>query len=219
MQGKRKLRFAALSTCIVLTVLAGCSGKTMVRLSIDILSFFSSDERVVEFFLPPLGVYNFYLLPGLQIDKTEEGPDEVHRGGMVFDLPTTPDTPPLYGITVNISGEITIRNLNPTGTLQLVRLSVIIASENTRNIYTDGAVIASLPVDPIEPGESDMAQFDIEISEDSPILDILDTSSMRLGLKLTYPETTGEEMKAGFEITRLEFSAGGLPFRLIPGVN
>ena len=171
----------------------------------------------MEFWLPPFGRYDFYFLPGLQLDDADAGPDKAQAGGMLFDLPTVPDSAFLTGMTVAFRGDIAVRNLNPSGILQLVHLSVFIASVNASNIYEEGAMVASVPVDPIGPGESAEAIFSIEISEGSPLAEIINTSSMRLGMKLTYPETTGAMMKAGFELTHIELSAFSRLFLLLPG--
>ncbi len=193
----------------------GCSGQTRVFLTVDLLSYLKTEERIVEFWLPPFETYSFYFLPGAQLDATGGGPDTRHSRGMLFDFPAAAPEPPFSGLTVAFDGGLTIRNLNATGTLELVLLSIYVAPADATNIYQEGVVIASVPADPIDPGESLTASFGAEITEGSPVAAILDSSSLRIGMKLTYPESAGIGMTAGFELTSLELSVSGRPFFLI----
>ncbi len=205
-----------ITTVSAALIAMGCSGRTTAYITADLLTYFESEERVVEFALLPLATYDFYLLPGIQLDDAGTGPDSSRIRGMIIDLPSAPETPSLSGFVTTFEGAITVGNLNQTGVLQLVHLSVLAAPTTAANVYEEGALLVSLPVDPIGPGEASEASFVAHIDEDSPLSEIIATSSMRVGIKLTFPETTNQTMEAGFELTHLQLSVSGRPFLLIP---
>lgn len=210
----RLIHFAG--SALTILYLFSCSGPTVAEVEVDLLSYFKSEEKKVEFWLPPFATFNFYLLPGFQLDEHESGPNKTQAGGLLVSLPDSPDIPVHSAILLSFSGEITIRNLDSSNILRLVNLSVHVAPEDTKNIYADGEIFASVPVDDIYPGESALITFGFELTEDSPYAEILDSSKTRIGVHLRFPETNGEYMQAGYELTRLDLVASGRPFSLIP---
>jgi len=205
---------AAVSSMLLLCL--SCSGSTAVQIKTNLLSFFVTEEKKVDFWLPPYATFHFYFLPGYQIDKVVTGPNKTQAGGLLVNLPDTAEIPFHSAFTIVFSGKITIRNLNSSGVLRLVNLSVHVAPEEIEDIYASGEILVSIPVDDIDPGKSADIDFGFEIAEDSAYAEIFESSVTRIGIKLKIPESTGELMHAGYELTRLELSVSGKPFSLIP---
>ena len=215
MHASGPLIFATLAV-LVLFSFFGCSGSTEARLVVDLLSYLSPSERVVEIWLPPFNPLTVYVFPGIQIDSDQTGPDDARKEGLWVGLPPISDLPPLADISIRFVGSIAIRNTDPSVPIQLVSLSVFAAPSGTDDIYSGDTKVASAPIDSIAPGETSFATVILEVHEGSPIEDILDSEAFMIGMSVYFPASTGKKQRAVIELTGLQLSVSGHPFLLIP---
>ena len=201
--------------CLV-AILCACSGSTEVNVTIDFLSFFDPAELTLDLWIPQLIDVSVYFLPGIQIDLTQQGPDEESVRGALITVPQPEIPQEASFISAEFFTRFSISNLDSGNSLSPVGFSVFVAPESATDIYSSGEELLGIPTSPINAGATEDVSVQILIPADTLYGIIIQEGAFRIGVKVSLPASVSADIHVSLSIDEMWLRLSALPFSFIP---
>ena len=194
----------------------GCAGNTQYTLFIDCLDFIEADQAESIAIVTSGHGLNMYLLPGVQIDIENTGPDKRSRRGLSVAAGFQDDTPKAVRLVFTVEVKIEMENLDPANVIPSGIMEVYMASGSSRNVYIDGIIFPTAATPFLVPGESGVVKIQGEMGRGDPPYEIIRSAALRMGVWLHIDPTGISDVDLRYRIKKLRVSLSGYPFGYIP---
>ena len=202
---------------VILQALAGgCAGHTRYSLSIDCLDFIAADEQSSTTIVTSDTGLTMYLLPGLQIDAEAKGPNKSSRRGLSVSTGTRDETPHAVRLVLEITGKMGLENVDEINSIPQGIWELRLAGADSRDVYSDGDIIATAAIPSLSPGEAAKAIVHAIVERENPSYEFIRSGHFRAGIRIHINPTATADVDLKYRITELRVSLSGFPFGYIP---
>lgn len=196
-----------------LAALGGCTPATVVSVTLDLDSYLAADLRTTEATVPSARALRVYLLPGVQVDDVDAGPDENMRLGSLVTVPPMAQyagAQPMLSVLVDVA----VSNLSSDFQVPGATLSVMMGAADAADIYSEG-VPASAEIFPaVQAGETSICTVSAVVDSAHPAYDWLLSGAFRTGVSLHLAENPLGAVPVRIEVRVVHATVSAVPFGL-----
>ncbi|MDA3851165.1 MAG: hypothetical protein PF447_07800 [Spirochaetaceae bacterium] len=178
-----------------------CTYDSLITVELDVLSFLESSEFLSNVTIPAISQLEIYLLPEIQLDLANNGPDALQSNGVIIDFPDYEGIP-FDNYVVTLSIHTRIKNLSNTQSLSSTSFILYIDEINSTDIYDEGIPLEIFSFDAMAPLTEKVYIQHYKLSDLSAIASILRSGKMKMGLNFQSTASV-ESVPIQFEISKI----------------
>lgn len=205
---------AVLLVGTVLGGLAGCTPQTVVRITLDLDSYVAPEQRAASAVVPTLQPLVVYLLPGLQVDDVDAGPDEIMAGGAEVTLPSTEQyAGAAPAVAFNV--EAVVANEDEIDDAPGVEIAVVVGAGDAANIYNEGVSIVTESFSALSAGTTGTYAIRASLGPESEAYTLLLSGSFRVGIMIRLQANPSAPIRVRVRLAAAEATLEFVPFGLL----
>lgn len=175
---------AAVLGVVLVAAMAACTARAIVRVTVDLLSFMSSENTTVEADAPSSPAeLTVFLLPGVQIATDGSQPNEQMRAGSLVETPPQSEVAAVEpSLVVRVAA--TVENASDTQSVASVSMALYLAGASATDVYAQGSQAASVAIPGLAPLASEELALNVAVGPNDPAYDDLLAGGVRAGVRI-----------------------------------